>query len=300
MSQPFENDEEAGWETVRSRTRSRFSPSSSKSTSAKLSEGETTKRTGFSYKSRYHAPTSALSLPALALLQEEESPAVDSSNKPKNPAVLEMLTETRSKEGSSESLTEHTKRRSAQATSETPSNSLPSDNNEEVPSSMKDSSDSMDDEAIAENEKAIEMATEEEAKLAQEIRDAEKSEMSDVDADVKSDDAAPDSVDAAFQHEEQNYESMSWADQIDLEEQLKNLKEDLLHYPGRAILIHEKLSSPARKKEPSEAFFEYQQKQRNAKLRRDKFQDEKAQNLCILNAKIQSVIQQKEQASHHI
>lgn len=43
-------------------------------------------------------------------------------------------------------------------------------------------------------------------------------------------------------------------------------------YPGRAIQIHEKLSSPARKREPQEAFRHHQEKQKNARIRREKFQ----------------------------
>jgi hypothetical protein len=62
------------------------------------------------------------------------------------------------------------------------------------------------------------------------------------------------------------FEGLSWADQLDLEEQLLESR-----YPGRAIQLHEKLSSPARKKEPQEAFKAHQEKQKNAKLRRLKF-----------------------------
>lgn len=64
-------------------------------------------------------------------------------------------------------------------------------------------------------------------------------------------------------------------------------------YPGRAIQIHEKLSSPARKREPLETFRHHQEKQKNAKIRREKFQEEKAQKLLALNARIEEVIAQK-------
>ena len=46
-------------------------------------------------------------------------------------------------------------------------------------------------------------------------------------------------------------------------------------YPGRMVHLHEKLSSPSRKKEPEEAFKRHQEKQARAKRRRDKFQDDK-------------------------
>ncbi len=87
---------------------------------------------------------------------------------------------------------------------------------------------------------------------------------------------------------EKMMESLSWADQIDLEEQMA------ARYPGRMVHLHEKLSSPSRRKEPEEAFRRHQEKQRKAKLRRDKFQDEKAAKLSSLNAKIEVVIAQKE------
>ena len=45
---------------------------------------------------------------------------------------------------------------------------------------------------------------------------------------------------------------MSWAEQMELEEQMAEA--EATRYPGRAIHLHEKLSSPARKKEPHETF----------------------------------------------
>ena len=65
-------------------------------------------------------------------------------------------------------------------------------------------------------------------------------------------------------------------------------------YPGRVIQLHEKLSSPARKKEPLEAFREHQEKQKQAKIRRQKFQEKKAFKLSALNQRIEEVIAQKE------
>ena len=82
--------------------------------------------------------------------------------------------------------------------------------------------------------------------------------------------------------------------QIDLEEEMAEAAA-AARYPGRMVHLHEKLSSPSRKKEPEEAFKQHQEKQRKAKLRRDKFQDDKASKLSLLNAKIEVVIAQKEQ-----
>ena len=85
------------------------------------------------------------------------------------------------------------------------------------------------------------------------------------------------------------FDGLSWVDQIELEEQLKEAR-----MPGRAIEIHEKLSSPARKREPQEAFRHHQEKQNRARVRRKMFQDEKAQRLVALNMRIEVVIAHKE------
>ena len=50
------------------------------------------------------------------------------------------------------------------------------------------------------------------------------------------------------------------------------------------VHLHEKLSSPSRKKEPEEAFKRHQEKQARAKRRRDKFQDDKVRLILILNS----------------
>ena len=85
------------------------------------------------------------------------------------------------------------------------------------------------------------------------------------------------------------FEGLSWIEQIELEEQLVEAR-----MPGRAIEIHEKLSSPARKREPHEAFKHHQEKQNKARVRRQMFQDEKAQRLVALNTRIEEVIAHRE------
>ena len=128
--------------------------------------------------------------------------------------------------------------------------------------SAGESTDENDDSEIVKKDEAIALAEKEEENLAREIRETE-SEMPPDDLESSSEDAAklltPSKVNTMF-------EGLSWADQIDLEEQLLESR-----YPGRAIQLHEKLSSPARKKEPQEAFKAHQEKQKNAKLRRLKF-----------------------------
>ncbi len=478
-----EEAEEAGgeWEAVRSRKRSRLSPfnrdlsnknkaSSAAPATSRQHQGsrrgsgtiakpvlrkreslDSSLRTTYSAKTRFSVPSSATSLPALALLEEESSSPVPGGGKKSNASSKEMLAakraqkreeeekkappqldrvveaggETRS--SSSESLSEKGQRAKARAEGrsantgttggvretkgarqpvgstwaakkpsartdtrlkvKTPAgvgkhSGAPAEEKgtkqeekkqEESETSKKDkasafagveesesnlvvgSDDVLDDatdSAIAENEVAIARAEEEQEKLAREIRETEKQELSETDGDPSageesdmqsvisdrdSEMAASNSsaaagactgtgtsVGADGQNDVatggagggagagvhvttatsvitplkldillQDGVPLSWADEIDLEEQLRATGES--RYPGRAIQLHEKLSSPARKKEPQEAFREHQEKQKQAKLRREQFQDQKAAKLNALNAKIEEVIAQKEQ-----
>ena len=152
------------------------------------------------------------------------------------------------------------------------------DETSENPDMVK-SDDSIEDSEIVKKDEAIALAEQEEKSLRAEIGATEKSEM--VDDDSES--CTPSKCDGSL------FEGLSWADQIDLEEQILESR-----YPGRAIQLHEKLSSPARKREPQEAFKVHQEKQQNAKMRRLKFQDQKASKLSALNARIEEVIANKE------
>jgi len=198
--------------------------------------------------------------------------------------------------------------------------------------------DAQEDSEIAKNEAAIALIEKEEESLAREIRETERSELTDdteegeqsecstvvesssikdgdleeeedddksadptadgkqATADGTADDkqgdleeasstagTEPSSIEALFK-------GLSWADQVELEEQLVESR-----LPGRAIQLHEKLSSPARfKREPQEAFRVHQEKQAKAKVRRQMFKEEKAQKLVALNARIEEVIAHKE------
>jgi len=162
------------------------------------------------------------------------------------------------------------------------------------------------DSAIAKNKVAIERVTEEEEKLAKEILETERQELSEndeqgsVEGDAEAGDEPDTPVKRAAAAAALFREGMSWVEEIELEEQLYGPlgsgvgAPESSRVPGRVIQLHEKLSSPARKKEPQEAFREHQEKQLQAKRRRDLFQDEKAAKLSALNTRIQEVIRQKE------
>ena len=152
------------------------------------------------------------------------------------------------------------------------------------------------DEAVI--DKKIAQAEKEEKDLEKEIADVKNSEMPSEDNDdgdssdfggLLEDKASGGEAPLTPSKYSAMFESLSWADQMDLEDQLLESR-----YPGRAIQLHEKLSSPARKREPQEAFKHHQKKQENAKIRREMFQEEKANKLSALNARIEEVIAQKE------
>ena len=186
------------------------------------------------------------------------------------------------------------------------------------------------DSELAENSKAIALVEEEEESLAREIKETECSQLADdaLDSANECDQEETDTVVSDEQSiindgavamnkteddkmkrtddcsNEENrtingpstpskyealFEGLSWVEQIELEEQLVEAR-----MPGRAIEIHEKLSSPARKREPQEAFKHHQEKQNKARVRRQMFKDEKAQRLVALNTRIEEVIAHRE------
>ena len=190
------------------------------------------------------------------------------------------------------------------------------------------------DSELAENEAAIALVEEEEESLAREIKETECSQLADdaLDSANECDPEEAEHINDTTEHSIDNnisdtegmkeemtegdlnktetggecqiketdepstpskyealFEGLSWVDQIELEEQLVEAR-----MPGRAIEIHEKLSSPARKREPQEAFKHHQEKQNKARVRRQMFQDEKAQRLVALNTRIEEVIAHRE------
>jgi hypothetical protein len=259
------DQDDEGWETVRPRTRSKFSPAAS-SSSKKQSKVK------HNAKTRYQIPTSANSLPTLTLnndTKEQVKAAASSSSVTKRTP----LRATKSASALSSSRKERQKTPNLERVVETTGSS--SENiSEKASSSTKDlaavsnksdgdsgiEAENADSEAaeIVKTDKAIALAEKEEENLAREIMEMEKSEMPLEDSD---------SLNVTPTKFEQLLEGLSWADQVDLEEQLLESR-----YPGRAIHLHEKLSSPARKREPQEAFKVHQEKQKNAKIRRLKFQ----------------------------
>ncbi|KAJ9591852.1 hypothetical protein L9F63_001669, partial [Diploptera punctata] len=85
---------------------------------------------------------------------------------------------------------------------------------------------------------------------------------------------------------EPQLEGMSWAERVDALEQLEEME---ARHPGRALELHQKLSSPSRRRTLPETLRCFQAKQAQAKEKRERLMQEKSQKLRELLNKVEEV-----------
>ncbi|CAG0896893.1 unnamed protein product [Darwinula stevensoni] len=138
---------------------------------------------------------------------------------------------------------------------------------------------------------AIESALQEEQNLQKEIFETEKQDIQMLDAEEEVGDLeSKESQDHRSLEEE--YDSilsgMSWGDQMDF-------LEEIAREPGRAMQMHEKLSTQVRKRTSEETLKRHEEKQAKAQELREKLLEQKANKLKELSKKIEEVRATKNQ-----
>ncbi|XP_063880487.1 S phase cyclin A-associated protein in the endoplasmic reticulum-like isoform X3 [Scylla paramamosain] len=156
-----------------------------------------------------------------------------------------------------------------------------------------DNESQMDEEELS-NAAALESAVKEEQRLKQQIEETEKTEIKVEEEDCEEDGSdASESAGRALSPFTLPFDSlmssMSWADQVDAFESLEKLR-----HPGRVLHIHEKLSSPSRKRSLSEKMRRHEEKIAKAQELRENLILAKTEKLKDLFKKIEEVRQDKE------
>ncbi|XP_044577015.1 S phase cyclin A-associated protein in the endoplasmic reticulum [Cotesia glomerata] len=155
--------------------------------------------------------------------------------------------------------------------------------------------------------KRSQQLSDEEASLQRQIKELESTE---IDIDTETDetdgemmleieeDEIPETInevvdDISLEDRYENMlEGMSWAERVDTLAQLQAL---VARHPGRALELHQKLSSPSRKRSLPETLRRYQAKQACAQHKRLKLLSEKSQRLRELLNKVEDVKRAKDQ-----
>ncbi|RLU20219.1 hypothetical protein DMN91_006826 [Ooceraea biroi] len=309
-------DESDGWQTVRTRCR----------------RGSTH---NLNMSTRFHKPSTALSLPALSIESPSEkikktSYTPDGSNKQKKKCIVgktgkNMNNEVEKVKG--EYMTSTIKSNLEDTLKKNTLNLCDTNSTSVIAAIFKNDAELLEKRmqqfmaAQAERERIIleeERKTEEaDSQRSQQLSDEEASlkrqilelESTEIDIDTETDETdgemvlemedepvVPLSVVADDISLEDRYENMlegmSWAERVDTLAQLRAL---VARHPGRALELHQKLSSPSRKRSLPETLRRYQAKQACAQHKRQKLLMEKSQRLRELLNKVEDVKSAKNQ-----
>lgn len=91
-----------------------------------------------------------------------------------------------------------------------------------------------------------------------------------------------DTICAQYEAQSDSEKNKSWGDMVEEDEQE-------VRTPGHAVHMHEKLSSPSRKRSPTESRKRHEQKQAKARQLREKLMQEKAERLKEISKKVEEV-----------
>ncbi|XP_064618910.1 S phase cyclin A-associated protein in the endoplasmic reticulum-like isoform X2 [Lineus longissimus] len=140
--------------------------------------------------------------------------------------------------------------------------------------------------------KAIEREEKEEIIVETETETETESElgntMSSVDFKKKNVQLDWDSMLAQYDAEAEQRESLNWGEMVEIEEGSERT-------PGHSVHMHEKLSSPSRKRSPGESRKRHEEKQQKAQELRERLLQEKAERLRELSKKVEQVQSWKEE-----
>ncbi|EFA06455.2 S phase cyclin A-associated protein in the endoplasmic reticulum isoform X1 [Tribolium castaneum] len=293
-----------GWLTVK--TRSRFKNSNNRSRRSD---------TALTWATRFHQVSATASLPALALLPENNEvnktpKCIDKSVKEnlntfkslkdqgrtplrRSHTTLSRMTVSKSSVSEKNKTNLHIKKTAEERRMKVSDIDSETDDETKFKDLQEDSA------TEEEHRKKAKQLSEEEDRLTKEIEQLKCLEI-EVDTETETDgELQGDSDDVPIEPTneddysmslEARYEpmlaGMSWSDRIDTLAALEDLN---ARHPGRALVLHQKLSNPARKVSLAEALRKYQVKQARAEQRRQELQQEKAQKLHALLCRVEDV-----------